>query len=367
MKQNTGNPELSIKPLSLIIKHKLGLLSSPKIVPFIGYGNKNNTYTEGEVVEENGLSRPKEGQSKWRNIKSMIKRYVSNEIEGIKVEITYRGMKQVVTTDKYGIYRCHFNHPSELIPDDIWQKVSVRFFEPGLHSLEKEVVEGEIMMIKDTPEFGVISDIDDTIIVSYATQKLMKLRLMLLNNAHTRMPFEGVSDFYQALQRGSTGKAFNPVFYVSNSEWNLYDLLHDFIQFNRIPKGPLFLRELAIRVLRPWKMKEVNEQHKKEAITKLFSLYNEMKFILIGDSGQKDPELYWNIAKQFPARILAIYIRDAGVIKNVERVEIISRQVQLDFKTDMLLVKDTDAAAVHALEKGFISDLHSFLGEKQKE
>jgi phosphatidate phosphatase APP1 len=180
------------QPYKSSIKHWLGMLSSPQIVPFIGFGNNYSTYIIGEVVEANGISKPKEGQSALQNIAAMIRRYVSNEIEGVRVEIKYLGLSQVVTTDKHGIFRCTFEHAS-LVPDKLWHKVYIRLAEPGYGS-DIEVT-GEVLTINGLPQFGVISDVDDTILVSYAARKLMKLRLMLLNNAHTRMPFEGGSAF----------------------------------------------------------------------------------------------------------------------------------------------------------------------------
>ena len=347
-----------------ILKHQLGLISSPKIVPFIGFGNKTRTYLTGEVIEENGISKPKEGQAKWQNIKAMLRRYFSKELEGIKVRVTYGGMSQEAETDKHGIYRCHFNH-AESEQGDTWKKATVSLVDeryPGT-----EGVEGEVMQIIHNPPFGIISDIDDTILVSYATQKFMKIRLMLLNNAFSRMPFEGVSAFYQALQKGTDNNSYNPIFYVSNSEWNLYDLLYEFIQYHRIPKGPLLLRELTIRFMRPWKFMEVNKNHKSEVIRMLFTLFDDLKFILIGESGQKDPEVYSQIVREFPGRVLAIYIRDAGISENLTRIEVISQQVLQEFKTEMIVVKDTETAALHAIEKGFISKDNFILIQQEKD
>jgi phosphatidate phosphatase APP1 len=331
-------------------KHKIRLPGSVKIVPFTGFGNRKLVYVSGLVVAKNGISKPSEGAGKWSNIKSMIRRYTANEIENAQVRIAYKGDSKVVTTDKYGIYRCAFSNKG---PDgDIWQNVSVTLESPPKFS--HAGAEGEVMIVNNNPQFSIISDIDDTILVSYATQKLMKLRLMLLNNAHTRMPFEGVSAFYNALQAG-TGGNDNPIFYVSNSEWNLYDLLYEFIQHNRIPKGPLLLREMAIRVLRPWAMKEVNRHHKVEVIMKLFRMYPDQKFILIGDSGQRDPEIYSEIVKQFPGRVLAIYIRDVGISGNLPVIRVLTELMMNKFSTEMVLVRDTEAAARHAIQNGFIS------------
>lgn len=335
------------------IKRKLGLLSSPRIIPFIGYASRSSAFISGLIVEENGISKPVRGQSGWKNIRAMIKRYTANELEGIRVRVSFMGMSKTVITDKYGIYRCEFQLDDSR-GGEMWQKTYIDLPEPEFQKFSSGKAEGEVMMISYTPDHGIISDIDDTILVSYATQKLMKLKLMLLNNAYTRMPFEGVSALYSALQKG-TGPSCNPIFYVSNSEWNLYDLLHEFIDFHRIPKGPLLLREMAVRVLRPWRIKEVNRNHKTEVIRKLFDMYPAMKFILIGDSGQRDPEIYSDIVEKYPGRVKAVYIRDAGIRDNVARIKALSRSILQNSSSEMILVKDSEAAALHAIDKGFIS------------
>lgn len=322
---------------------------SVRIVPFIGFGNKLNVCVTGLVVGENGIAKPSESAGKLSNILSMIRRYTGNELGNVQVRVTYKNQVRVVTTDKYGIYRCTFKTSQ----GDKWQKFSVEI--DGFRRISKVGAEGDVLVVDNNPQFGIISDIDDTILVSYATQKLMKLRLMLLNNAHTRMPFEGVSAFYNALQAGADGNGYNPIFYVSNSEWNLYDLLYEFILFNRIPKGPLLLREMAIKVFHPWKMKQVNRNHKTEVITRLFTMYPDEKFILIGDSGQRDPEIYSEIAGLFPGRVPVIYIRDLGISGNLPRIKILTEFILDEFRTEMVLVRDTEAAARHAINRGFIS------------
>jgi phosphatidate phosphatase APP1 len=334
------------------LKHKIRGTSSPLIEPFIGFGNRNSACISGLVVEENGISRPSDDQTAWGNAKSMFKRYLSNELENVKVKVTFGGLIKTVTTNKYGIFRCWFTDVPWSMDNKIWQQAVISLEEPGFSHINATA---EIMSITKTPEFGIISDVDDTILVSYATQKLMKIKLMFLNNAHTRMPFEGVAGFYEALQNGSGNGVFNPIFYVSNSEWNLYDLLYEFIGFNRIPKGPLLLREMAIRVLRPWKLREVNKNHKIESIISIFNMYPGMKFILIGDSGQKDPEIYSEVVKRYPNRVPAIYIRDVGIPEKLARIKILSQLVQTDFSTEMVLVSNTEAASKHALENGFIT------------
>ena len=77
------------------------------------------------------------------------------------------------------------------------------------------------MVVRETAVYGVISDIDDTVLQSKATSYLQAARLLFLENARTRLPFAGVAAFYQAMQKG-LGNQFNPIFYVSSSPWNVF-------------------------------------------------------------------------------------------------------------------------------------------------
>jgi phosphatidate phosphatase APP1 len=358
-----------ISKISLSFKIRFGLLDVPKIVPFIGYSNGEQTFISGEVLEDNGIAKPIEGQSRWQNVKAMLKRYFADEFAGVTVRIIFNGISQEVVTNKFGVFNSIFNHANHELPNDIWQTASFELTQKIHHQQKTGFVIGEIMVVKNKPQFGIISDIDDTILVSYATSKLMKFRLMFFNNAYTRMPFEGVSAFYQSLQRGTVPGIFNPLFYLSNSEWDLYDLLFEFVQFNRIPKGPLLLREMAVHVLRIWKMREYNKFHKLEKLRQLFSVYKDLQFILIGDSGQKDPEIYSQIIEEFPGRVLTVYIRDVGIKEKTIRIQTISKHVMQYYNTEMVLVKDTEAAAKHAINKGYImpDEYQNIKTEKQKD
>ena len=91
-------------------------------------------------------------------------------------------------------------------------------------------------------QFGVISDIDDTVVHSNVTSKLRMILTVALSNARTRKPFKGVAAFYRALHAG-----VNPVFYVSKSPWNLYAPLVEYLEVQGLPLGPLLLRDFGFR------------------------------------------------------------------------------------------------------------------------
>ncbi len=182
------------------------------------------------------------------------------------------------------------------------------------------------------------------------TSFIIKKRLDLLSPISI-LPFKGVSAFYQALQKGKEGTANNSIFYVSSSPWNLYDVLTDFFEINRVPKAPVLLRDLGLSETKF--IKEKHGEHKPVKIRHILDTYPDLPFILVGDNGQHDPQIYSQIIREYPGRILAAYIRD--VTPDTQELEIkkITEKV-LSHGVDMVLCADTEAASRHALAKGFI-------------
>jgi len=176
-------------------------------------------------------------------------------------------------------------------------------------------------------------------------------RVVFLNNARTRLPFAGVSEFYQSLQLGRNGKRNNPFFYVSSSPWNLYDLLKDFLDLNQIPAGPLLLRDFGL--MQNKFVGTGHMGHKFKEIQNILLTYPELNFVLIGDSGQEDANIYREVVKQFPTRILAIYIRDVQLPDREKMAVAVSEELK-GHSVPMIVVDNSVEAAEHAAEIGLI-------------
>jgi phosphatidate phosphatase APP1 len=211
----------------------------------------------------------------------------------------------------------------------------------------------QLRVATGAPSFGVISDLDDTVIQSRITSFLQAVRTVMLGNARTRLPFPGVAAFYRALEQGGDGGQLNPIFYVSSSPWNIHDIIADFMDIQGIPRGPINLRDWDI-VLSALTSSRLGN-FKEPVINEILELYPSLPFILIGDNSQKDPEIYRGILGRHPGRILAIYIRN--VDQNPERsasVQALAKEV-LAAGSTLLLADDTYAAAQHAAEQGWIT------------
>ncbi len=343
------------KLLKVYLKQKAGWLDIPKIMPYKGHGNRTDVYIQGMVIEDKGLTKPKDRQKFWLNLLAAIKRFSSDEIPHVKVSAELLGKKLVTETDELGFFDFHFYFPDkekELLTKK-WHVVHFNLLDEIVENQPHVYATGEVLIIPPEQPRVIISDIDDTVLISHSTQTFRKLRLMLFKNALTRSPFPGVSKFYQALSAGKDKQEDNPLFFVSSSEWNLYDLLEDFFSFNHIPKSVIFLRKLNYSIYKFWKSGGGNHEHKYEMIKRLIEFYPNQQFILIGDSGQRDPIIYTKIAKEFPGRIESIYIRKIRRKSYEKDNQYLDEQMKY-INTSYLEVQDTHEAAAHAYEKGFV-------------
>jgi phosphatidate phosphatase APP1 len=346
------------KRLKLYIKQKLGWLDTPKILPYKGYGNHKELFIQGMVIEDKGLSKPQDRHRFWHNMLATIKRFSGDEIAGVNVKATFEDQTQVAETDDQGffLFRFEVKENIEERPAKNWYQVHFELMDEIIENQPEVKATGDVQIIPEGNERIVVSDIDDTVMVSHATQTLRKLRLMLFKNALTRNPFTGVSAFYLALAKGEeeASTISHPFFYVSSSEWNLYDLLDDFFAFNQLPQGVFLLQRLEHNILKFWKSGGGTHHHKYEKIKRLLEFYPNRDFILIGDSGQRDPALYSRLALEFPGRIEAIFIRKIRSRSFLEKEENIAQKLS-GVKTGYFEVKNSYEAAQISLKRGYIN------------
>ena len=200
-------------------------------------------------------------------------------------------------------------------------------------------------------DYGIISDIDDTILHT-GVNSFLKWRLVvnsMIKHHDSRLPLEGSQEFYKLLSRGVSGYNENPIFYLSNSPWNLYNYLTAFLLKFDFPKGVLMLRDIGLTVR---KKKSFMEGNKYRKILHILETYPNVKFILIGDAAEIDTDIYLKIASSFPDRILTIYIRTVNKLSKVRRIE---RLIEQHTDIDVKLIKESSEAIEHAKAKGYIS------------
>lgn len=348
------------------LKQRTGLLGPPRILPYRGFGNEETIYLRGQVLEDKGLSQPDDSQNKWQNASAMFKRYISNETPRVQLRVSFQGNASVVQTDREGYFKLNLKNRQSYKHGNEWHEVKLELLDRVVPNQGPIVCTGEILISGNENQLGIISDVDDTILISRATNVYKKLKLMLFKNARTRLPFEGVAAFYRALYNGTITGKFNPIFYVSSSSWKLYDLLRDFCKVQGIPKGPFLLRDSRMDEFKL--VTSGHKGHKLAQVKKIMEMYPLKQFILIGDSGQKDPEIYTEVARLYPNRVKTIYIRHVSREKREAEIESLVQNAA-DLGVEMLLVKDTVEAAEHALSRNYITpeSLPLIKGEREKD
>jgi phosphatidate phosphatase APP1 len=327
------------------------------VAAYRGYGRPGRVLVLARVLQDEGLGSPDVRHGKVRNLLAMLKRLESDPLPFARVRVSLPGGHRELVADDEGFVR-HWLDAEPAPGVDSWGTVSLELVHPE-HGGATAVA--PILLPPASAVYGVISDMDDTVLQSEVTSFLRAARIVLLENARTRLPFAGVAAFYRALGEGVDG-ARNPIFYVSSSPWNLYDVIGGFLEAQAIPSGPLLLRDwdLGPSLRR-------NEAHKAGHIREILETYPALPFILVGDSGQEDPEIYARAVAAHPERILAVYIR--SVEPHPERAAAIARlaeEVRAAGST-LVLADDTLTIASHAAAHGWIrrETLAEIGGEKR--
>ena len=315
------------------------------IVPFRSFGTADALHVRGRVLRDRGVTEVSEHTPVWRNVLDAYRRFESDEIPGAGIVARVGGTEATLVTDEEG----YFHDVLQGVPESgaVWREVALE-----LEDDPASTATAEVLVPPADSEFGVISDLDDTVIQTGATALMTMVKSVVLHNARTRLPFEGVAELYAALLRGRGGSGANPIFYVSSGPWNLYDLYADFLDFHGIPPGPIMLGDYGVD--ESMLIHRSHDEHKLEVIRGILDTYPSMRFVLSGDSGQRDPEIYAEVVKSAPGRISAVYLRDV----TLDPRGLVVREIGAGFsqqKVEFVYADRSEALAAHARTHGLIS------------
>lgn len=321
------------------------------IQAYRGYGSRNRLFLMGRVFRQPHFGASWREDRLRRDLVDLVRRVLRKPIVGARVRIVYKDTDTVVHTDRAGYFQVDMELGT--MPSDVaWHEMQLSLDSP---MDRRAATTGEFYTPMSSARYGVISDIDDTVVYTGVANTAMMMWRLFAQGARSRVVFPGVAALYQALHAGREGEEGNPLFYVSRAPWSIYQVLVEVFRRNRIPHGPIL-------ILREWGMKRGSllprkaKNHKLDAIRHILEVYPDMRFVLIGDSGQRDPEIYSRVLREHPGRILGIYIRD--VSNTPERSQAIDRLARETRKAgcDLILAPDNLAMAEHAASEGLIAD-----------
>jgi phosphatidate phosphatase APP1 len=202
---------------------------------------------------------------------------------------------------------------------------------------------------------GIISDIDDTFLVSHTLNPLKKLYVLLFKNVNKRKIYEDVVTHYQALSTAGreNKEEFNAFFYVSSSEWNLYRFITKFTEIHQLPRAVLLLKDIKTSLTDFFLTGRGNHNHKFDKIKHILEFYPNLEYVLLGDDSQHDPFLYEAICKIFPVTVKAVYIRQTGESKKEKVITILKNLETL--KVSVCYFKNSSEAIAHSKMIGIIA------------
>ena len=336
-----------------VVRRVLHLLAQPGrvahsrdglvIQPYRGYGSPDELFILGRVVAQ-PTARSTIQPGALGDLRAILRRVRRRGVPHAVVTAQCGDARQRVLTDRQGYFRLCLRPTQPLPTDHVWQPVELTVVAP---SGATATGTGSVLVPPPSARFVVISDIDDTVVLTGVANKLLMLWRLFAQGAQSRVAFPGVAAFYQALYRGPDGAACNPLLYVSRGPWSIYEILDTFFQHHAIPVGPvLVLRDWGLSLQHPWPRRA--PAHKLAVIREMVQRYHALPFVLIGDSGQQDPELYTQIVREHPGRVLAIYIRN--VSRDAQREQAIAQLAAevVAAGSSLLLAADSFAMAEHA-------------------
>jgi len=306
-----------------------------------GYGHTHNCTVFGHVFAGATNMRNYDHSNTWLNIVHLIRLFLLRPKADVPVRLTCNGQQFNATTASDGFFAFHWKSDHSIAAG--WHTVVVdALSEEGL------IINSGIgkLFVPHSTQLAIISDIDDTVLVSHSSTIIKRLFVLFTRNPRSRQAFVGLIEFYQWLAKARTeDHTPNPFFYVSSSEWNLYDDLVDFFRFNHLPEGSFLLNQVK-RWYDLLKTGKTKHHGKFIRIVRVVEAFPQQRFILVGDNSQSDPQIYRTIVDRFGDRIVAVFIRSV-VPKNDPDTQFTLQAIS-EKGISTLVFKDSATALIQA-------------------
>lgn len=272
------------------------------IVAYTGYGSPSRLRVLARVGvlpgDRSAGPSPREevwaGRRGWRNLylQPAVNRAVEIEVEGrVTQALTTRDGYVDIAVSQHGL-------------DPGWHHVTIR-------TADAAETPAPVLIIDDRQRFGIISDIDDTIITSYLPRPLVAAYNSAILTESAREPVAGMAQMYRSILHRHRGA---PLVYVSTGAWNTQPFLERFIARHGFPAGPMLLSDWGPTNTGWFRS---GPAHKARALRSLVRDFPNIAWLLVGDDGQRDPWLYADLARRHPANVAAIAIRQLPGVQQV--------------------------------------------------
>jgi len=266
------------------------------IIPYAGYGGPGwirvlcrVVLTRGEVASQRVAK-----VRGWRS-------FFSIPVDDVVVTISAGGVEHRVTADRGGVIDTRI----DVDLDFGWQNITIEA------DSDTEPVTANIFVIDPSVGFGLISDIDDTVMVTALPRPLLAAWNTFVLDEHARRPVPGMAVLYERLVRAHPGA---PIIYLSTGAWNVAPTLRRFLDRNLYPAGALLLTDWGPTHDRWFRS---GKEHKQVSLRRIAEELPTMRWLLVGDDGQHDEEIYAEFAAEHPDNVAAVAIRQLSTSEAV--------------------------------------------------
>lgn len=313
---------------------KRGLITT--IIPYSSYGATDWARVLCRVVLTRGTESSKKRAETVRGWRSFFSIPVNDEI----VTVTIGGTEMQLSPSRGGVIDEHV--VVNLTPG--WQTAT-------LDSAGADATTTNIFVVDPKAEFGVISDVDDTVMVTALPRPLLAAWNTFVLDEHARRPVAGMAVLYDRLARANP---IAPVIYLSTGAWNVAPTLTRFLKRNLYPRGAMLLTDWGPTHDRWFRS---GADHKRDSLRRLATEFPTIKWLLIGDDGQHDEEIYGEFASSNPDNVAAVAIRQLSTGEAVlagGRSKIAERE--RESSVPWRYASDGASLAVELRELGLIND-----------
>lgn len=296
----------------------------PILQLYRGYANEEELIVMGHVFKR---TYDYDFQKKnFKNASSIINQFRIKTLQNFDIYLKCGGQEIHTKTLDDGYFK--FCIPLEKETHFGWME-----YEVSIKDENETITEKGSFIRPHKGKLGIISDIDDTFLISHTQNFFKKIYILLFKNVNDRKVFTDVVQHYQALSSAGRNnkEEENAFFYVSSSEWNLYRFIVKFTKIHNLPRAVILLKDIKRGITDFFMSGRGNHDHKFDKIKHVLEFYPNLKYVLLGDDSQHDPILYERICKIFPVTVKAVYIRQTGknqkeatkkIMKNLEGLEV---------------------------------------------
>ncbi|PXA68816.1 ACP synthase [Cryobacterium arcticum] len=270
---------------------------NPIVIPYTGYGSTERVRILCRVLLAKPVKPGKLSRKRRRNdgrdasIRGW-RSFTSVPVNDVTVTIDIGGTAHRVQADRGGV-----------VDTVVTVTLAPGWHTAHLHTEASDPVEAPVFVVAPDVQSGIISDVDDTVMVTTLPRPLLAAWNTFVLDEHARVPTPGMAVLLDRLADATPGA---PVIYLSTGAWNVAPTLSRFLSRNLYPAGALLLTDWGPTHDRLFRS---GREHKHDNLRRLAQEFPEMKWILVGDDGQHDEAIYSEFQKEFPASVAAVAIR----------------------------------------------------------